>query len=577
MNIMNTENNKDIFFPAGTAEVNIIPVMQGEEQMKVESGDLPDTLPILALRNAVLFPGMVYPVTIGRQKSITLIKEAEKRDSFIGAVPQVDVTVEDPTEKDLYEYGTVSRVMKVLEMPDGTITAIIQGIKRLRMDGVLSYEPYITARVKYIEDIIPENDNSTKMIAESLKEKAAVIIKSSSFAPKEAVGALKSSDNYAFLVNFIATTVEIENFMEKVQLLGIDDITVRAMKLLQVLDTQIQLLKIKQEINQKVKSDIDQQQREYYLNNQLRTIQEELGMDEEEEFEKFRAKAKTKKWPEAVGKQFEKELAKLEKYNPSSPDYSKFLLDLPWGEMSKDNLDLKHAQKVLDSDHYGLDTVKERIIEYIGDSYTCGYGTESSNKERFKPETENQNLTYACAMARYFDADQIVVAHSGMGISRNYNGNVKGYFMPDRYLQTYDLVKDVKWDAKSFPLKPGITVIYLGTNDFSTGMQPAERLFVKNYITLLKEIKDNYGEDYPILCVAPKNDLLMFDYIRKALDSCGLKNVHIMALTKSVHNNDSDMGADGHPNYAGHLKKAHAMIPYVSTITGWELTGNEVK
>lgn len=371
MNIMNTENNKDIFFPAGTAEVNIIPVMQGEERMKVESGDLPDTLPILALRNAVLFPGMVYPVTIGRQKSITLIKEAEKRDSFIGAVPQVDVTVEDPTEKDLYEYGTVSRVMKVLEMPDGTITAIIQGVKRLRMDGVLSYEPYITARVKYIEDIIPENDNSTKMIAESLKEKAAVIIKSSSFAPKEAVGALKSIDNYAFLVNFIATTVEIENFMEKVQLLGIDDITVRAMKLLQVLDTQIQLLKIKQEINQKVKSDIDQQQREYYLNNQLRTIQEELGMDEEEEFEKFRAKAKTKKWPEAVGKQFEKELAKLEKYNPSSPDYSiqynyiEFLLDLPWGEMSKDNLDLKHAQKVLDSDHYGLDTVKERIIEYL--------------------------------------------------------------------------------------------------------------------------------------------------------------------------------------------------------------------
>lgn len=368
---MNRDNNNDIFFPAGAAEVNIIPVVQGDEQMKVEAGDLPDTLPILALRNAVLFPGMVYPVTIGRQKSITLIKEAEKGDSFIGAVPQVDITVEDPTEKDLYEYGTAARVMKVLEMPDGTITAIIQGIKRIRLNGVLSFEPYITARVKYVEDIVPENDNSTKMIAESLKEKAAAIIKSSSFAPKEAVGALKSIDNYAFLVNFIATTVEIENFMEKVQLLGIDDITLRAMKLLQVLDTQIQLLKIKQEINQKVKSDIDQQQREYYLNNQLRTIQEELGMDEEEEFEKFRAKAKTKKWPEAVAKQFEKELSKLEKYNPSSPDYSiqynyiEFMLDLPWDEMSKDNLDLKHAQKVLDSDHYGLDTVKERIIEYL--------------------------------------------------------------------------------------------------------------------------------------------------------------------------------------------------------------------
>ena len=368
---MITDNNKDIFFPAGTAEVNIIPVMQGEDQMKVDAGDLPDTLPVLALRNAVIFPGMVYPVTIGRRKSITLIKDAEKRDSFIGAVPQVDVTVEEPEERDLYEYGTVCRIMKVLEMPDGTITAILQGIKRLRLDGVISYEPYITARVKYIEDIVPENDNSTKMIAESLKEKASVIIKSSSFAPKEAVGALKSIDNYAFLVNFIATTVEVENFFEKVQLLGVDDVTVRAMKLLQVLDTQIQLLKIKQEINQKVKSDIDQQQREYYLNNQLRTIQEELGMDEEEEFERLRAKAKTKKWPEAVGKQFEKELAKLEKYNPSSPDYSiqynyiEFMLDLPWGEMSKDNLDLKHAQKVLDSDHYGLDTVKERIIEYL--------------------------------------------------------------------------------------------------------------------------------------------------------------------------------------------------------------------
>ena len=228
-------------------------------------------------------------------------------------------------------------------------------------------------------------------------------------------------------------------------------------------------------------------------------------------------------------------------------------------------------------DFLQADAPKERIIEYIGDSYTCGYGTESSNKERFKPETENQNLTYACAMARYFNADQIVLAHSGMGIARNYNGNVKGYFMPDRYLQTYDKEKEVKWDAKSSSLKPSVTVIYLGTNDFSTGMQPAQRLFVKNYITLLKEIKANYGDGYPILCVASKNDLLMFDYIRKAADSCGLANVHIMALTESVHNSTSDMGADGHPNYTGHLKKAHAMIPYVSTITGWELTGNEVK
>ena len=235
------------------------------------------------------------------------------------------------------------------------------------------------------------------------------------------------------------------------------------------------------------------------------------------------------------------------------------------------------SEFITDGEFLQADAPKERIIEYIGDSYTCGYGTESSNKEHFKPETENQNLTYACAMARYFNADQIVIAHSGMGIARNYNGNVKGYFMPERYLQTFDKEKDSKWNAKAADIKPDITVIYLGTNDFSTGMQPAERLFVKNYITLLKEIKENYGEDYPVLCVAPKNDLLMFDYIRKAVNSCGLENVHIMALTKSVHNNDSDMGADGHPDYSGHLKKAYAMIPYISTINGWELTENKVK
>ena len=352
-------------------EVNIIPVMQGEEQLKVDPSELPLTLPILALRNAVLFPNMVYPVTIGREKSIALIKNAERNNSFIGAVPQNDVSVEEPVDKDLFEYGTVARIMKVLEMPDGTITAILHGVKRIRIRRVISYDPWITAEVSYEEDIIPENDNNTKMIAESLKEQASNIIKSSSFAPREAVGALKSIDSFPFLVNFIATTVEVENYLEKVELLRYDDVKTRAMKLLTTLDTQIQLLKIKQEINQKVKSDIDQQQREYYLNNQLRTIQEELGMDEEEEFEKFRARAKDKKWPESVAAQFEKELAKLEKYNPSSPDYSiqynyiEFMLDLPWGEMSKDNLDLGHAQKVLDNDHYGLETVKDRIIEYL--------------------------------------------------------------------------------------------------------------------------------------------------------------------------------------------------------------------
>lgn len=367
---MKKEFNSELLLPNG-AEVSIIPVMQGMEMAKVETSELPEVLPILALRNAVIFPGMVYPVTIGREKSIRLIRDAERLDSYIGAVPQKDLSVEDPGGEDLFEYGTVCRIMKVLDMPDGTVTAILQGAVRLRMGDVISTEPYITAKVTYEEDIVPEDDVNTKMISEALKEKASSIIRSSAFAPKEAVGALKSIEGFPFLVNFVATTIEVENFGDKVDLLRYAELKTRAMKLLSVLEIQTQLLRIKQEINQKVKSEIDQQQREYFLNNQLKTIQEELGMDEEEEFEKLRAKARTKKWPEAVGKQFEKELSKLMKYNPSSPDYSiqynyiEFMLDLPWGEISKDNLDLKHAVKVLDDDHYGLEKVKERIIEYL--------------------------------------------------------------------------------------------------------------------------------------------------------------------------------------------------------------------
>ncbi len=223
------------------------------------------------------------------------------------------------------------------------------------------------------------------------------------------------------------------------------------------------------------------------------------------------------------------------------------------------------------------DAPKARVIEYVGDSYTCGYGSENSVKtDPFKPETENQNKTYACIAARYFDAEQIVVAHSGMGIARNYNGNLNDRFMPDLYLRTFDQEKEPEWNADGC-VKPSITVIYLGTNDFSTGSQPARKRFVANYIRLMQEIKANYGEDYPILCVAPKNDLGMFDYIREAFLTCGLSNVHIMALTTEVHDADGDLGASYHPNYKGHTKKAFAIIPYISTITGWEMSGKEIK
>ena len=357
-------------FPAG-AEVSIIPVMNGEGPVQIEDGQLPDSLPVLTLRNAVLFPGAVFPVTIGRQKSIKLIRDAEAQNLFIGAVPQKDVSVEMPKYQDLYRYGTVAKVVKTLEMPDGSLTAVLQGMRRFELESIVEYEPYILARVHYLEEIVPHEDDNVRMIAESLKEKAGNIIRVSNFAPREAVNAIKSIDNFHFLVNFIATTIETDNYKDKMELLQYEDMRERAMKLLSLLDMQDQLLKIKQEINQKVRTEIDQQQREYFLNNQLKTIQEELGMDDMEDIGKFRAKAKEKKWTKEIEAAFEKELSKLEKYNPNTPDYSiqynyiQFLLDLPWGEFSKDNLDLSNAKKVLDEDHFGLEQIKDRIIEYL--------------------------------------------------------------------------------------------------------------------------------------------------------------------------------------------------------------------
>ena len=354
------------------SEVNIIPVLQGDNLPKVKDSELPDVLPILALRNAVIFPGTVYPVTIGRDKSMRLVREAEEKNLFIGAVPQKDVSVEEPSGQDLFGTGVVARVIKMLEMPDGSVTVILQSFKRIGIENIIQTDPYLVARVQYLEDHVPPMDAATqRMLSESLREKAGSIIRSASFAPKEAITAMDSIDSFEFLVNFIATTIEVDNFSDRAALLSYADVRERGMALLKVLDTQVELLKIKQEINQKVKSDIDQQQREYYLNNQLKTIQEALGMDEEEDFAKFRARADEKKWSKEVREIFDREMQKLEKYNPSSPDYSiqynyiQFMLDLPWGECSKDNLDLTNAKKVLDEDHFGLDTVKDRIIEYL--------------------------------------------------------------------------------------------------------------------------------------------------------------------------------------------------------------------
>ena len=465
---------KDIFndiMSAPGAEVSIIPVVQGEGPVKIDAAQLPDSLPILALRNAVLFPGTVYPITIGREKSIRLIEDAENHNAFIGAVPQNDLSVEDPRKDDLFGYGTVAKIIKTIEMPDGTITAILQGYTRFEITDIVEYVPYMLGRVRYLEDHAPENDTKTRMIAESLKEKAASVIRASAFVPRDAINALKSIDSFEFLVNFIATTVEVDNFMDKVDLLQYSDLLARAMKLLSVLDTQVELQKIKQEINQKVKTEIDQQQREYFLNNQLKTIQEELGMDDVEEFTQLRARAEEKEWSPEIQAIFEKEMNKLERYNPSSPDYSiqynyiQFMLDLPWGKKSVDNLDLKNAQKVLDEDHYGLEKVKERIIEYLavlklkGDMKSpilCLYGPPGVGK-----------TSLGKSIARALGRKYIRVALGGVHDESEIRGHRKTYVgaLPGRILNGINragtsnpvivldevdkLTKDIKGDPSS--------------------------------------------------------------------------------------------------------------------------------
>ena len=521
--------------------VNIIPVMQGEGNLlKFNASDLPDKLPVLALRNAVLFPGAVYPVTIGREKSIILIREAEKNDLFIGAIPQKDINVEDPKESDLYPYGTVAKIVKTLDMPDGTITAILQGFKRIALDQVTSYDPYITARVHYLDDTcLDENSQNTHLVMDSLKEKAAAVIKTTNFASKEAVNALRGIDNFQFLVNFIATTIEVEEYMDKVSLLQYDDMSVRAMKLLSLLEKQLQYQKIKAEINQKAKSEIDQQQREYFLNNQLRTIQEELGMDENGDFDNLRKKAAEKKWSKEVAEIFEKEMSKLEKYNPSSPDYSiqynyiTFMVDLPWGILSEDNLDLKHAQKVLDDDHYGLEKVKERIIEHLavlklkGDMKSpilCLYGPPGVGKTSLgksiakslgreyvrialgglhdEAEIRGHRKTYIGAMAgriltginRAKTSNPVIVLDEVDKVGKDYKGDPSSALLevldPEQNSKFHDNYLDIDFDLSN--------VLFITTaNDLST-IQPAllDRMELINVTGYLAEEKAEIAKKY---------------------------------------------------------------------------------
>ncbi|MBQ0123084.1 MAG: endopeptidase La [Bacteroidales bacterium] len=367
---------KDSFetFFGGGPEVNIIPVMNIEAGgQDVKEAELPHTLPILPLRNAILFPTTVIPVTIGRAKSIQLINDALRTGKLIGAVTQRDAKIEEPTPSDIFQTGTLGRIVKTIEMPNGTLTAILQGVKRFDISQINITAPYMMAEVRYRRDLIPaQGDKDMEALTGSIKDTAMQIVKLSPHLPQEASFAIKSIEGYDFIVNFIASSTEVDNPLDKVPLLMEDNLRNRAVKLLELLNKQVDILKIKDDIQQKVKSEIDQQQREYYLNNQLKTIQEELGINsDDDDINELQARAKDKKWPEKVAETFEKELRKLEHINPNSADYNvqyaylDFILDLPWDNMSEDNLDMKNARNTLDADHFGLEKVKERIIEYL--------------------------------------------------------------------------------------------------------------------------------------------------------------------------------------------------------------------
>lgn len=349
-----------------------LPIMGDEKELLNDNMQIPDTLPILPLRNTVLFPGVIIPINIGRAKSLKLIRDAYKKNALIGVIAQKDTNTENPEINDLYTIGTVASILKILEMPDGTTTAIIQGKKRFLLDDILYDEPYHVGKITVKkEEGMPENDPEYNAIAESLKDMATKIVKYSSHIPNEAGFALKNIESMLFLINFISSNTDVE-YQNKQELLEIDDLKQRAIKLLEILSKQVSLLELKNDIQKKVKVDIDKQQREYFLHQQMKTIQDELGGNPaDEEIRELEELSKKKEWDEKTQGVFEKELNKLKRLNPSSPDYSvqsnylREMLDLPWKHYSKDNLDLNHAKKVLDEDHFGLEKVKERILEYL--------------------------------------------------------------------------------------------------------------------------------------------------------------------------------------------------------------------
>jgi ATP-dependent Lon protease len=428
-------------------DTEFFPVMTTEEEESMNNEDIPSEIGILPLRNTVLFPGVVIPITVGRDKSIKLIQEANKKKKFIGVVSQKDQSIDDPGFDDLNLVGTLAMVIKLFKMPDGSTTAIIQGKKRFALDQFLGNEPYLKASIKEFKEIrADENDPEFSAIIGSVKDISHQIIKVSPNLPSEASFALNNIESTSFLLNFISSNMNA-TVAEKQHILEIADQKERAKSILAQLSKDLQLLEIKNQIQSKVKVEVDKQQREYFLNQQLKTIKEELGGGNDREMEELKEKSKHKKWSKQVMEFFDKEMDKLGRMNPNAAEYSiqmnyiETLLELPWEECSKDNFDLKHAAKVLDKDHFGLEKVKKRILEYLavlklkGDMKSpilCLYGPPGVGKTSL-------GKSIAKALGRKY----VRMSLGGLRDEAEIRGHRKTYIgaMPGRIIQNLKKVK----------------------------------------------------------------------------------------------------------------------------------------
>ncbi len=426
----------------GEDSEEFIPLLTAEDEEDMNKEAVPEILPLLPVRNTVLFPGVVLPITVGREKSIKLVKKAYRGDKIIGVVAQENSKLEDPGIDDIYKIGTVAKILKMLVLPDGNTTIIIQGQRRFKVKEIVSSEPFFTAKIEVLtEDFADLDKKESKALIQTLKDSAHTILKLNPDIPQEANIALTNIESSSFLTHFLASNLNAE-VNDKQSILEVSKGSDRITRLLELMDKDIQMLKLKQEIHSKVHSDINQEQRDYYLRQQIKVMQEELGQEtHEKEVDKLRERGKLKLWAEVVSKHFEKELKKLERSHPSSPEYAttinyvELLLDLPWGDYTKDNFDLKNAKKILDEDHFGLEKVKERIIEYLAvlklkdnmkSPILCLYGPPGVGK-----------TSLGKSIAKALDRKYVRIALGGLHDEAEIRGHRKTYIgaMPGRIIQ----------------------------------------------------------------------------------------------------------------------------------------------